>query len=334
MDKNYTQLSLTQRYQIEALLKVGLKQKLIAEQIGVHPSTISRELRRNIALRGRTAGDYVAMNAQRKTDIRHQQKPKKVLFTVEMKRHAIKELMIDKWSPELISVKGKESGKCPISHEWLYHWIWESKHGNKKTDRAYKNLYKYLKHAKRRRKRGNCKDRRGVIANRVPIEARPKIVSKRKRLGDIEVDLMMGKNHKGALLVMTDRASLHTRIEKLKGKTSDEVSAAIIKKLSNSSYDLHTLTFDNDKAFTEHQEIGKKLNVDTYFTRPYTSQDKGTVENRIGVIRRFFPKKTDITFITHQQVRDVEQKLNNRPVRKFNYQTPIQVLQRKIALIT
>ena len=88
MDKNYTQLSLTQRYQIEALLKVGLKQKLIAEQIGVHPSTISRELRRNIALRGRTAGDYVAMNAQRKTDIRHQQKPKKVLFTVEMKRHA------------------------------------------------------------------------------------------------------------------------------------------------------------------------------------------------------------------------------------------------------
>jgi len=318
MDKNYKQLSLMQRYQIEALLKVGLKQKLIAEKIGVHPSTISRELRRNIALRGRTAGDYVASNAQRKTDIRHQQKPKQVLFTVEMKRHAIKQLMIDKWSPELISVKGKESGECPISHEWLYHWIWESKHGNKKADRAYKKLYKYLKHGKRRRKRGNCKDRRGVIPNRVPIEA----------------DLMMGKNHKGALLVMTDRASLHTRIKKLNGKTSDEVSAAIIKKLSNSRYDLHTLTFDNDKAFTDHQEIGKELDVDTYFTRPYTSQDKGTVENRIGVIRRFFPKKTDLTFITHQQVREVEQKLNNRPVRKFNYQTPNQVLRGKIALIT
>jgi IS30 family transposase len=119
MDKNYTQLSLMQRYQIEALLKVGLKQKLIAEQIGVHPSTISRELRRNIALRGRTAGDYVASNAQRKTDIRHQQKPKKVLFTIEMKRHAIKQLMIDKWSPELISVTYTEHQKFNILFEFI-----------------------------------------------------------------------------------------------------------------------------------------------------------------------------------------------------------------------
>ena len=334
MDKNYTQLSLIQRYQIEALLKGGLKQKLIAEHIGVHPSTVGRELKRNTALRGRTAGDYVASNAQRKTDVRHQQKPKQVLFTDEMKRHAVKQLMIDKWSPELISAKGKESGKCPISHEWLYQWIWESKHGNKRKNRFYKKLYKHLKHGRRRRKRGNSKDNRGVIQNRVPIEKRPKIVAKRKRLGDIEVDLMMGKNHKGALLVMTDRASLDTRIKKLKGKTSKEVAAAIIKKLSDSSYELHTLTFDNDKAFTDHIEIGKELHVDTYFTRPYTSQDKGTVENRIGVIRRFFPKKTDLTFITHQQVKEVEQKLNNRPVRKFNYQTPNQVLQGKIALIT
>ena len=334
MDKNYTQLSLVQRYQIEALLKVGLKQKLIANQIGVHPSTVGRELKRNTALRGRTAGEYVASNAQRKTNLRHQQKPKQVLFTIDMKQHAVKQLMVDKWSPELISVKGKESGECPISHEWLYQWIWESKHGNKRKDREYKKLYKHLKHGRRRRKRGNIKDGRGVIENRVPIEKRPKIVAKRKRLGDIEVDLMMGKNHKGALLVMTDRASLDTRIKKLKGKTSKEVAAAIIKKLSNSSYDLHTLTFDNDKAFTDHLEIGKKLNVDTYFTRPYTSQDKGTVENRIGVIRRFFPKKTDLTFITHQQVKAVERKLNNRPIRKFNYQTPNQVLQGKIALIT
>lgn len=334
MDKNYTQLSLVQRYQIEALLKVGLKQKLIANLIGVHGSTVSRELKRNTALRGRTAGEYVASNAQRKTNLRHQQKPKQVLFTVDMKQHAVKKLEVDKWSPELISVKGKESGECPISHEWLYQWIWESKHGNKGKNRGYKKLYKHLKHGRRRRKRGNSKDGRGVIENRVPIEKRPKIVAKRKRLGDIEVDLMMGKNHKGALLVMTDRASLDTRIKKLKGKTSKEVAAAIIKKLSNNSYDLHTLTFDNDKAFTDHIAIGKKLNVDTYFTRPYTSQDKGTVENRIGVIRRFFPKKTDLTFITHQQVKAVERKLNNRPVRKFNYQTPNQVLQGKIALIT
>jgi IS30 family transposase len=334
MSKNYTQLSLVQRYQIEALLKAGLKQNLIADQIGVHPSTVGRELARNTALRGRTAGEYVAGNAQRKTDLRHQQKPKQVLFTVEMKDHAIKQLMIEKWSPELISVKGNESGECPISHEWLYHWIWTSKHGNKRKDLKYKKLYKYLKHGRRRRKRGNSKDGRGVILNRVSIENRPNIVAQRKRLGDIEVDLMMGKNHKGALLVMTDRACLHTNIKKLKGKTSAEVTRAIISKLSKSSYDLHTLTFDNDKAFADHITIGKELDVKTFFTRPYTSQDKGTVENRIGVIRRFFPKKTDLTFITDYQVKQVEQKLNDRPVRKFNYLTPNQVLQKKIALIT
>lgn len=334
MTKNYTQLSLLQRYQIQALLETGVKQYLIAERIGVHASTVSRELSRNIAQRGRTAGEYVADNAQRRTALRHQQKPKQVLFTVPMKNHAIKKLEVDKWSPELISVKGKETGECPISHEWLYHWIWTSKHGNKRKDRRYKRLYKHLKHGKRRRKRGNIKDSRGIILNRVAIEQRPKIVSKRRRLGDIEVDLMMGKNHKGALLVMTDRACLHTHIKKLTGKTSEEVTAAIIEKLSNTNYDLHTLTFDNDKAFAGHMEVAKELEAKTYFTRPYTSQDKGTVENRIGVIRRFFPKKTDLTFITNQQIKQVEQKINNRPVRKFNYQTPNQVLQQKIALIT
>lgn len=333
MSKNYTQLSLLQRYQIQALLESGVKQYLIAEQIGVHASTVSREIKRNTALRGRTAGEYLAYNAQRRTNLRHQYKPKQILFTLAMKNHAFKMLADEKWSPELISAKGKESGDCPISHEWLYHWIWSCKHGNKKKNCKYKRLYKFLKHGKRRRKRGNNKDSRGIILNRIPIEQRPKIVNKRKRLGDIEVDLMMGKNHKGALLVMTDRACLHTHIKKLNGKTSEEVTAAIIGTLSTNNYDLHTLTFDNDKAFAGHLEVGKELNVKTYFTRPYTSQDKGTVENRIGVIRRFFPKKTDLTFITNQQIKQVEQKINNRPVRKFNYLTPNQVLQQKIALI-
>lgn len=123
-----------------------------------------------------------------------------------------------------------------------------------------------------------------MIPDRISIEKRPKIVVKRKLLGDFEVDLMMGKNHKGVLLVMTDWASLNTRIVKLNVKSSEEVSAAIIKKLTPSSYTLHTLTLDNDKAFTNHLKIAEALGVETYFARPYTSQDKGKVENRIGVI--------------------------------------------------
>lgn len=333
MSKNYKQLSLVQRYQIEAFIKAGMKQKNIAEYLGVSPSTISRELKRNTAQRGRTAKTYLATNAQRRTALRHQLKPKFVKFNESMKDQAVKWLTVEKWSPELISFKGNQTGKCPVSIEWLYQWIWQSKHGNKLADKPYKRIYLHLKHGRRRRKRGNRKDSRGVIPNRVPIEKRPKIVEKRIRPGDMEVDFMMGKNHKGALLVMTDRATLHTSLHKLSNRRSETVSKAIIKNLKQVEYPMHTVTFDNDLGFANHREVAEALNVDTYFTRPYTSQDKGTVENRIGQLRRFFPKKTDLSTVTNKQVKQVEKLLNNRPVRKFNYLTPNQVLQKKLHLL-
>lgn len=334
MSKNYTQLGLEQRYQIEAYWKAGLKQKVIADHLGVHPSTICRELSRNIAKAGQTGRCYVAINAHRKTSLRHHQKPKHIVYTQSMKAWVSRKLTEDKWSPEFISNEGKKSGRCPLSTEWLYQWIWRCKKGNKSADLPYKALYRQLKHGRRRRKRGKIKKDRGIIPDRISIEQRPDIVKKRTRLGDIEVDLMLGAQHNGSILVMTDRATLDTQLIKLKTKNSDEVTKAIIKRLSNLPYKPKTLTFDNDKAFINHCLFRKLLGVQTYFTRPYTSQDKGTVENRIGVLRRFFPKKTDLTFVTHKEVARVETKLNNRPVRKFNYQTPKQVLRRKIALIT
>ena len=332
MSKEYNHLSLVQRYQIEALLKAGLTQKAIAGQIDVSPSTISRELKRNIPKRGRGANEYKADNAQRKTICRHKNKPKQILFTDSMKEIAFYQLREDKWSPEIISKIGKKELGYFVSHERLYQWIWESKHENKKGGIKYKNLYRCLRHGKRRRKRGLRNDSRGIILNRVPISERPRIVSKRKRYGDIETDLMMGKNHKGALLVMTDRATLHTHLKLLPDKNSTTVWKAIVSKLKRFKGKLHTMTFDNDKAFSAHQIVANKLNLETYFTRPYTSQDKGTVENRIGVIRRFFSKKTNLNIVTEKMVNEVERKINNRPVRKFNHLTPNTVLQRKLHL--
>ena len=192
----------------------------------------------NIAKRGRTAGEYLAKNAQRKTDQRHQLKPKLITFDSAMKDQAVKWLTHEKWSPEIISIEGHKTGKCPVSIEWLYQWIWKCKHGNKRAEKRYKPIYQLLKHGKRRWKRGARKDSRGTILHRVPIEKRPKIVEKRERPGDIEVDFMLGKDHKGALLVMTDRATLHT-----------------------------------------------------YFTRPYTSQDKGTVEIESDSLEDFSLKR-------------------------------------------
>lgn len=145
---------------------------------------------------------------------------------------------------------------------------------------------------------------------------------------------MMGKDHKSALLVLTDRTTLITMIDKLTGKTANEVTSAIKKRLSrfSSSY-IKSITFDNGKEFAGHKEIAKEFNVKTYFTTPYTSQEKGTVENRIGVIRRFFPKKTDLSKISNQRIKQVELSINNRPIRKFNYLSPIETLNNKFVAL-
>lgn len=336
MSKNYTQLSQVQRYQIEALWKLGTRQKEIANAIGVHPSTISREYKRNIAHGGRRTGEYDAERADVKTRRRHKQKAKQVVFTERMKQWALEQCTKERWSPEQIAGVGKRSGKCTVSHEWLYQWIWRCKHSRRREDAAYHDMWMMLRHARRRSKRGGRKGSRDLpIPERVCITKRPKVVQKRKRLGDIEMDLMMGKRDKGgAVLVMIDRASLHTQLIKLADKTAKPLVKKAKQRLSKLPFKLHTITMDNDSAFMHHLEIKDKLSVKTYFTRPYTSQDKGTVENRIGVVRRFIPKKTDLTTISASQLMIIQNKINRRPVKKFDYLTPNQVLKQKIALMS
>lgn len=334
MQKNYKQLSCEQRYQIEALIKAGNSQKTIAHLLEVHPSTICRELKRNTPKAGVGAHEYRARNAQRRTRLRHLEKPKQVLFTNELKDKCRAALKHEKYSPELISAVGrKELGYFPCA-ETIYKWIWECKHRNLKSHWRDKNLYKLLKHGQRRYKRGLHHDKRGNIPGRVFIEKRDPIVAERTRLGDIEVDLMIGRNHQSAILVTLDRATLKIRLSKLKGKESEGVRRQLIKLYKKQMHWLKTFTFDNDSAFIQHQKVGSALQVDTYFTRPYTSQDKGSVENRIGIIRRFLPKKTDLSIITDQHLKWIEQVINNRPVKKFNFKTPNQVFSEKIALIT
>lgn len=321
--KNYKQLDLKKRHKIKALLDEGHNQSQIAKNIGVHRSTISRELTRNVAKRGPTAKQYRPDLAQQKTDRRHRDKPKHHRFSELLKMQARQWLTEEKLSPELISARwALDETTEGVSHETLYKWIWAGKH---KTGSQDQYLYKHLKHGRRKRKRGNYNDSRGHLPDRTSIEDRPGVVDERQRLGDIEVDLMMGKAHKSALLVLVDRATLLMFIEKLSSKKANEVASAITRRLGRlpGSF-IKTLTFDNDKAFAKHQKIAGTFNADTYFTRPYTSQDKGTVENRIGVIRRWFPKGTDLRKISKERIKQVEQYLNLRPIRKFDYLNPIQ----------
>ena len=335
MTKKYNQLNLEQRYKIEAFIQAGYSQTKIADVLGVHKSTICREFKRNIPQRGVGAKIYKADKSEKKTRFRHKTKPKHCTFTPDMKAQMKAWLINKRYSPEFIAAQWVKDGVRGVSHECIYQFIWNCKHTNKQYNKEYKYLYKFLKHGKRRRKRGNYRDSRGLIPNRVSIEKRPKIVNKRKRFGDMEVDLIMGKSHKSALLVTVDRATLKTTIDKLEGKDSAVIAKKLINRLRKFQ-PLKTMTFDNDQAFSRHELIGKKLNVKTYFTRPYTSQDKGTVENRNGVIRMFFPKKTDFRNVCLKEIRRVENEINNRPVRKFKYMTPNEVylhLKGRVALM-
>jgi len=334
--KKYKQLSPEQRYTIECLLKESYKRKHIAKAINRSESTICRELKRNINKRGKHAGKYCAKRAQEKADNRHKQKPKHNRLTEYHLKYIREKLKDDKWSPEYISERGKLLHGDFVSHETIYNYIWMCKASNKKKYSNDKDLHKYLRHHKRRQKRKNSKQNKGCIPNRKSIEKRPRIANERRRIGDLEVDLMMGSNHKPGLIVITDRKTIETKLIKITTKKAEVISSKIIEKLRKEDGKLYTLTFDNGLEFADHQKIAKQLNVKTYFTRPYTSQDKGSVENRIGVIRRFFPKGKDMAKVHHSTIKSIERKLNNRPLRKFNYLTPLEKKKsiKKNALIT
>jgi IS30 family transposase len=329
---NYNHLGQEQRYQIEALLRVGKSQKEIALQLGYHESTISRELKRNMPHRGRGALHYQAAKAVEKTRLRHRLKRKREKFTLKMRERIVPWLRVQKFSPELISVLGRREDPNFVSPETIYKWIWRMKHSNRREHLPYQQLHWDLRQARRHRKRGNHRENRNVLLNRVSIEMRPAIVEKRKRLGDLEVDLMLGKKHQAGLLVIVDRASLKTSLTKLQTKEAKTVTQAIIQKMQSWKHWLKTMTYDNDMSFAGHSKVNDSLNTKSFFTHPYTSQEKGTVENRIGVLRRFFPKGTDLSQISFNRVRQVEKMINERPVRKFNYQTPNAVFLQKLEL--
>jgi transposase, IS30 family len=316
---NYSHLGQEQRYQIEALLTAGKSFSEIALLLGFHRSTIWREVRRNSSYRpgGRY---YSARKAQKSTLRRHRHKRKFSKFSLAMKRRVLRWLKQEKFSPEIISKIGRRVDRNFVSHEAIYQWIWSMKDNHFRKNRPYKHLYRFLKNFRRHRKRGNRRDSRGNIPNRISIERRPAIINNRRRVGDLEVDLVLGLNHQPGRIVLLDRASLKTQLIKLATRDSRVVADKLIKRLRCCAW-INTLTYDNDISFYHHQKVNEELGIQSYFTRPFTSQDKGSVENRIGIIRRFFPKRTDFTKVSAQRIKAVEKMLNDRPIRKFSYKS-------------
>lgn len=321
-------LTVNQRYEIQTLINLGHKQKEIARYIGKDKSVISRELMRNCDKR---SGAYRAALAQRKYEQRQGQKPKHERFTEPVQAYVEEQLSRD-YSPEQIVGRARVEGVACVSHERIYQHIWEEK---KKGG----GLYKHLRaQGKRYRKRGSSKDSRGIIAGRVGIEHRPPVVGLKERLGDVEVDLVIGAAHQGALVTINDRASGLVKIRKVESKEASVVEEAIVEALQEWKPWLHTITSDNGKEFARHHAVSRELEADYYFARPYHSWERGANENLNGLIRQYFPKKMSFEEITQQQAAQVEHILNSRPRKRFEFRSPreqFQILSNtKVAFVT
>ena len=308
---SYKQLTQEERYQISALLKAGHDQSEIAMILSRDKSTISRELRRNTGLRG-----YRPKQAQRLADERRESRARyRITDTVWAN---VAQLLRQDWSPEQISLWLEAEKHISISHEWIYQYVLQDKHYGG-------DLYRHLRCQKQRRKRYGSYSRRGQIVDRISIDDRPAIVEKRSRLGDWELDTVIGKNHQQAIVSLTERKSRFTLIHKVEQKSAQLVTQAIIKLLAPFSDKVITLTSDNGKEFAGHKTIADKLNAKFYFAHPYASWERGLNENTNGLIRQYFPKGSDFTNITQKQISQVMNKLNNRPRKCLGIKTPNQV---------
>lgn len=312
MLKNYQQLSYEQRCQIQALKASGMSNRQIALQLGVHSTTIDREIKRNSTDKG-----YFYEQAEEKSKER---KKKRAGVTVKMTPDRIifveEKLTQEQWSPEQISGWLKREGSFQISYEWIYQYIWADK---EKGGSLYQNL---RRKARKYQKRVNGKTNRGRIIGRVDIDQRPAIVEERSRIGDWEADTIVGLGHKSALVSLVERKTRYTKLFKVASNTAELVKQAISISLSPHKDFVFTITFDNGKEFAYHQEVGKELEAETYFAKPYHSWERGLNENTNGLVRQYFPKKTDFTEITDEQVAQVEYLLNNRPRKCLGFNTP------------
>jgi len=309
--RSYSQLTREQRYQISVLKKAGHCQTMIAKLLEVHKSTISRELKRNRGQRG-----YRPKQAHQFAQQRHQDKPRSKITSETWT--TVERLLRLQWSPEQISGWLRKTGRDPVSHEWIYQYIYTNK-------AAGGDLYIHLRCQKQRRKRYGSKNLRGQLVDRKSIESRPALVEKRTRVGDWELDTIIGKRHKQAIVSLTERRARLSLIAKVERKTAEQVTDAIVRLLKPYVDKVHTLTSDNGKEFAKHKDIAETLAADFYFAHPYSSWERGANENMNGLIRQYFPKQCDLQTVTDKEIQIVMHRLNNRPRKCLGYQTPNEV---------
>ena len=312
----YTRLTLEERWHIQVHYDNGESIGWISRHMGRSHSTISRELSRNSTVHG-----YKAEQAQRissnRTAYRNNQRRKI--------REDLQDLVISKlqeqWSPEQISGWLKSKKNIQLSHETIYKFVWRDKRNGKA------GLYKFLRHSGRKyQKRGQQKYAgRGYIPGRIDIDERPAIVEQKSRIGDWELDTIVGEKQQGYIVSMVDRMSKYTKLVLVKDSKAETVKTAVLQALSHFQNKVLTLTADNGKEFSQHQTIAKQLAANFYFAKPYHSWERGLNEHTNGLVRQFLPKKTNFLDVSHAYVQTIQDKLNNRPRKALGFLTPHEV---------
>jgi IS30 family transposase len=289
------------------LLKEGLTQSQIADNLGRHKATISLEITRNSGLRRYRPRQASILAEDRSLNSRNARQINKSDW-LSVKIH-----LKNQWSPEQIATE------VPISHETIYRHIY--------ADKAIGgDLYQHLRCQKRRRRRyAGGRDRRGQIIGRRPISNRPKHIEERRQIGHWEGDTLIGKRHKHAIVSLVERKSGYAVLAKVENKTADQVSTAIIKRLKPIVKQVRTLTYDNGKEFADHAAIDKALGSIAYFADPYSSWQRGSNENLNGLIRQYIPKSRPLSTVSHAELAKIEWLLNTRPRKRLGYKTPHEI---------
>lgn len=312
---SYTQLTKEARYQIYALMQAGHNKTEIASLLGRHKSTIGREVERNHGLRG-----YRPKQAQQMADDRHEEKVQTRIPNETW--DWVKQLLIDDdWSPEQISGWLVAEKGMSVSHEWIYQFVYQDK-------RQGGDLHSHLRCQKARRKRYGSNDRRGQIKGRISIDDRPEIVNERSRVGDWEVDTVIGKPGGTVLVTVAERKTRYSVIALSPDKSAQAVKEALIVSLRPHANHVHTLTYDNGKEFAYHEAISTELEAKGFFAHPYHSWERGLNENTNGLIRQYLPKGMDFHSVTQIDIERIMNKLNNRPRKCLGFKTPHQVFNK------
>ncbi len=320
--KKINKIDSHERDQIAVLLASGTSLRLIAKQLKRSVSSISEEVKRNSVDRV-----YKAIEAQELSQTRN----KKSRRTNPLKHPVIYRYVYDKlrcgWSPEQIAgrLKRKNNGKTIICHETIYHYIY-SEEGKEKQ------LHEYLvrQHRKRRPWYGRCLYRRG-IAHRISIRERPEEINNRSVFGHWETDVVEGKAHSGGIQSMLERKTRLYRAKLLINIDSEygvKAQAALLVDLP--SWARQSVTLDNGKENYNHEKLTRDYGIKTYFCDPHCAWQKGANENHNGILRRYIPKKTDLTKVTQYELDAILEEINNRPRKCLGYETPIEAFKKEL----